>query len=121
MFSIDKLFAPKEDVILTEEEQAIIGANLMIDHPEIWRTERKYFYNRINECSRKMASCSKEELASLQDKVQLYIKIMRDFEQMKEKYLKNVRKKDKLKVVKDIWYYITNQDVKDHISALKKS
>lgn len=121
MMKLKDIFTPPEETALTDEEKITIGSTLMIDNKEIWRVQRKYFYRKINDLSRKMATCSKEELPRLQDKIQLYGEIMNDHEHFKQFYLKKNKNVNRIKKVRDFFYYVTNQDIKDQLEHLKSA
>lgn len=106
-----QLFSPKEDIILTAEEEASI-ADLLTAHNLIWNAQKKYFYNKMNIASRKMAKCSAKELDRLQERVLVFEEIMSDFEKIKKKRLKNAQGVSNVKAVKDLFYWIQSKDVK---------
>lgn len=106
-----KLFSPKEDIVLTHEEEALF-ADFLIKFDKIWEVQQKYFYNKINVTTRKLVNCKKEETEVLQDKVKTYLEIMSDFEKIKKKSLKNAQGVSTVKVVKDLFYWIQSKDVK---------
>lgn len=118
---LDKIFSPSEEVVLTDEEKMTI-ADFMCKNEEVWRVQKKYFYYKINKISRQLAKCTKEELTGLQEKLELYGEIMSDFEQIKKNSLKKEKKDSRMqKAVRDTWFYITGQDIKEHKEVLKRS
>lgn len=106
-----KLFAPKEDVILTEEEEALM-ADFLTKFHSIWEVQKKYFYNKINSVTRKLVNCKEEETKILQDKVKTYLEIINDFEKIKKKALKSKKNVSTMEVVKDLFYWIQSKDIK---------
>jgi len=109
---LDKIFAPSEEVVLTDEEKMTI-CDFMRKNAEVWRVQKKYFYYKINKISRQLAKCTKEELPGLQEKLELYGEIMQDFEIIKKNGLLKEKKESKMKqTIKDTWFYISGQDIK---------
>lgn len=110
---LKNIFAPREEVVLDDEDKGLIS-DLQTRHPEIYAAMRKYLYNKVNVVSRKFITCKKEELELLQDRSKTYLEIIKDFEDIKQNYLKMERKEDKLQPVKkNFLWYIQNNDVKD--------
>lgn len=116
----EKLFAPREDLLLDEEDRGAI-TDLLTKHPEIWRVEKKYIYNKINFLTRKLAKCKPEELQSLQDRIELCKEYVSDHEMIKKDYLRKSTKSNTVSRVKDLFYYITSQDIRDKNGKVKVS
>ena len=114
----EKLFAPREDLVLSEEEKAMITDKLT-KFPEIWKVDKKYIYNKINFLTRQLAKCKPEDLKSLQDRIELLQEIVADYERIKKDYLRKNQKPNTVAKVKDFFYYVTSQDVRDKNGKVK--
>lgn len=114
----EKLFAQREDLLLDDEDKGTITDKLS-KYPEIWRVDKKYLYNKINFLTRKLATCNKEELEKYQFGIKILGEVITDQEMIKKDYLKKSLKPSTVGRVKDFFYYVTSQDVKDKDGKVK--
>jgi|SRR5215204_1083909 len=114
----EKLFGQPEDILLSEEERGTI-TDFMVKFPEVWKIIKKYFYIKMNATSREMAKCKKEDLPKHQDHIHWSMSVLRDFQKIKEDYLRKEKKDNKLQKVKDFWYYVTSQDLRNESGKIK--
>lgn len=116
----EKLFAPREDLILTDEDRGLL-ADFLAKHAEIWRVEKKYIYNKMNILTRQLSRCRPEELKSLQDRIKLCEEFIADHEFLKKDYLRKNQKSNTVSKAKDLWHYITSQDVRNKQGQVRLS